>query len=402
MKKVKFTLGLMLAMLFIGANVSYAVDYQKEDPTKDYKYASTTGGDLKMGDFTYSVGLHISPSPFFVNELTVGLIITDDKGNVLPLSGTSMKFTPSKDITKVELDGDGSGFPVDDMLAVINAGYGVSEFATVKLKFKEGNDNKVFLKRTIYLGMMAYNPETEQNEWIASGLAIQDLLDPVSVTDKTEFTDESGVASYTFQHNLLELYLKYPIYSISYELWVNNEINTPYDKNYGEGHGYPLTNKNLNIEAAAGITVSYNAWDYFVSGKDFSFEVTAEPGKALEFTTNSDAWNIANGGLKAVEKVEGSGVWTVTLTKITAKITIKIGYATEPESATGTGAYAADKVWGAGGTLYVQSANEGLLNVYSITGQLVKSVIVNGDYSITLPKGIYIIKLNNKAYKAAL
>ena len=410
MKKVKFTLGLMLAMLFIGANVSYAVDYQPEktNAKNGYKYkTAATGGDARMGSFVIPIGIDVSPSSFYANKtpfsgnnaIEAGLYAwnttntIDQSGNII--AGKDLRFEGGSydNLT-------GSFYSYDGMLYLLREDYRMVEWATVKLNFKEGNDNKVFLKRSIILGKMAYNPETEQNEWIPSGLVVQDLIDPILVTDKTEFTDEDGVATYKFQHNFLELFVKYPIYSMYYEIWVNNEINTPYDKNFGEGHAYPLTNKNLNIEAAEGITVSYNAWDYFVSGKNFSFDVYAEPGKELEFTTNSEKWNVANGGLKAVYK--GAGVWTVTLTQITAKISIKIGYAVESESATGNGSYATDKVWGANGTLNIQSAGEGVLSVYSITGQLVKSIVVNGDYSTSLAKGMYIIKLNNKAYKVAL
>ena len=402
MKKVKFTLGLMLAILFIGANVISAKAYEPEKTDKPYVTRVITNS------------LFVNPSTSYANSIPLADFESYDYSDAIRFGIISRPYTDhyvasdyGGDIRKVSyLWDEGSfggysivyGYPIMDTLLFDNEK--MIHYAEVDLLFNDGKEIIPFVERTIYLGVWMYDPEIEKNVWVKSGLVVTDKLNEIWKKDKTMFTAKSGVATYRYESELIELYRKYPIYSIQHEIWTNDETNTPYDKNYGEGSAYPRTNRPLLIDADAGITTSINELDLFESGKDVTFTVYAEPGKKLNFSTNSKYWSIANGGLKTVNK--GSGVWEVTLTRLSAKITVSISYVNEPESATGIENIAEDKVWGAGGTLYIQSAGEGQLSIYSVTGQLVKSAVINGDYSATLPKGLYIVKLKNKAYKAIL
>ena len=408
MKKVKFTLGLMLAILFIGANVSAQSTVLEPENTKK-KY------DSSHDNHRITMSLFVNPSSSYANSKKAADFVPGTDENDAIRAGVAGFYASPVPITigdDVDIRKNASlydeansayleyGYRYLDSLLALTVNRRVVQYAEVDLLFSDGKEIIPFIERTIVLGAWKYDPEKDINVWVPSGILVTDKLNEVWKKDKTQFTDGSGIATYRFESELLELYRKYPIYSISYELWTNDETNTPYDKNYGEGGAYPSTNRPLVIDADAGITTSISELDLFESRKDVTFTVYAEPGKDLEISTNSQYWTIANGGLKVVSK--GSGLWEVTLVKLNAKITIKIAYVPEPESATGNGNITEDKVWGAGGTLYIQSAGEGQLSVYSITGQLVKSAVISGDYSATLPKGLYIVKLNNKAYKAIL
>jgi hypothetical protein len=417
MKKVKFTLGLMLAILFIGANVISAKDYEPEKADKSYANRGIRSS------------LFVNPSTSYANSIPSNIFGTTDESDAVrqgyvfqgatlinPSGGApvtlkdtavSYPFKKGVDIRKssalydTEFTGTGYWeFLFNNMDQLLYQNKKIKHFAEVDLLFEDGKEIIPFFERTIHLGMWMYDPEEERNVWVRSGIVVKDKLNEIWKKDKTMFTAKSGIATYRYETDYMELYRKYPIHSITYEIWTNDETNTPYDKNYGEGSAYPTTLRPLLIDADAGITTSIRELDLFESRKDVTFTVYAEPGKDLDISTNSQYWTIANGGLKVVSK--GAGLWEVTLIKLNAKITVKISYVPEPESATGNGNVTEDKVWGAGGTLYIQSAGEGQLSVYSITGQLVKSAVISGDYSATLPKGLYIIKLNNKAYKAIL
>ena len=422
MKKVKFTLGLMLAILFIGANVSYAADLLPEKLDKGYFYQK---GDQLLGGYVIPVGLTVDPSSFYANNEP---IVSFTGTNQAIEAGILVNGVSTGTYGYIAYGLDAAGNPIDIRLEGVayDPPYGtfptyyefaeldtflmndkkVEEYAKIKLRYDDGNETMTFLKRTIILGKMMYDPDLDQNTFVPSGLYVEDMLTPIDIDYKPFFTEGSGIATYTYKQNLTELYKKYPIYAMYYEIWTNDETNTPYVKNYGEGNAYPLTNRTLKVDAAAGITTSHKEWELIKSGYDYTIDVYADAGKELEISTNSEFWTKDNGGIKIVPN--GAGRWKVTLTKLRVTLTVKIGYKAALESAGGgdgqtdIGTIIEDKVWGSGGTLYVKSAGEGSLSIYSVTGQLINTKVINGDYSLTLPKGLYIIKLKNKAYKAIL
>lgn len=63
------------------------------------------------------------------------------------------------------------------------------------------------------------------------------------------------------------------------------------------------------------------------------------------------------------------------------------------------------KIWISDGTLYVESSKQsiGLIQVYSVTGQLVKNINATGQNLVTetlgLARGFYIVKIGAKTYK---
>jgi hypothetical protein len=55
-----------------------------------------------------------------------------------------------------------------------------------------------------------------------------------------------------------------------------------------------------------------------------------------------------------------------------------------------------------GNVVVLQTEQPLKASVYSITGALVKQQTVSGTAQVTLPKGIYIVQLGNKAYKVVI
>jgi hypothetical protein len=60
----------------------------------------------------------------------------------------------------------------------------------------------------------------------------------------------------------------------------------------------------------------------------------------------------------------------------------------------------ARKVYGADGAVIIQSDIPEMVQIYSLSGVLVRSLeLPAGNQSISLPKGFYIIRASDKAYK---
>jgi hypothetical protein len=61
-----------------------------------------------------------------------------------------------------------------------------------------------------------------------------------------------------------------------------------------------------------------------------------------------------------------------------------------------------NRVWSSDNNLYISSTATGQAQIYALTGSLVKTLSVSAGENIeriTLPKGIYIVKLEGKSYK---
>jgi hypothetical protein len=156
------------------------------------------------------------------------------------------------------------------------------------------------------------------------------------------------------------------------------------------------------------ITAPYKIWldqkFYVPSGKDFTFIVKADPTKKLTVDVPNNPYYMQQQGVIIKEAPEKDGTYNVTLKKVTFAIPeLILGYEAGTESGpTGLVAPAVDKVYSAGGVLNVTSSTPGTLQVYTITGQLAKEIAVSGDIQVPLSKGLYIVKLNGKAYKVVL
>lgn len=360
MKKVKFTLGLMLSMLFLGASVGYAAD----EVTVDVKGSPYFGaGKGSISYIAYAVKYAAK------NDTLTSLI-------------SSVTVDP-EETKQTSLSG---GYTYETVVNRAKAGYTYYQEFTVKLPYDIGKEAIPFLQRKI---------QTK------AGI-VQDLLLAYEITDKTQFAEGSGIATYVFRSNLTPLIEKYNFTSIEYNIWIDAEISN----NPGAANAYPTipravtvyTEDGLSTLPAAGITRYVNAYD------DYTFEVYGERGKKLSVTTNNPHYAIDK-GIKVASKTDG--VWAVKITGIYLALNITVSYEAETEGLIGSDdgsngnlILTKDAVWAAGGQLYVKSATPAKLEVYSVTGQLQKVNVVSGSATLSgLPKGIYLVKLNGKTYK---
>jgi hypothetical protein len=180
-----------------------------------------------------------------------------------------------------------------------------------------------------------------------------------------------------------------------------------YDNAAGGGDvNVPQLARNVSVHAAANSQLSFapaTTGGQWISTTDgfFSFIVTPETvvdGYELTFSFYKDWITVANKPVATYDLSEDGTYYIVSLSNIkVSDLQIVVAYG----QATGNGNVDADKVWTNNGTLFINSATNGIAKVYSITGGLVKSVKVEANTLTTteLPAGVYIVTLNGKSTK---
>jgi hypothetical protein len=146
--------------------------------------------------------------------------------------------------------------------------------------------------------------------------------------------------------------------------------------------------------ADLGLAVDLGPGEHYVAlGSDFTFTVTPSApipsGKTLSVETTPTANNV-------IVTKNANGTYTVTIEGITkdTKVTFAI--------VTGNEDVAVGGVYSVGNTLYITTAQTTTVQVYNVIGQLVKTVAVSGEATLTLPTGLYMVKSANKVYKISI
>jgi hypothetical protein len=261
----------------------------------------------------------------------------------------------------------------------------------VMLKYENGNELMPVIKRTITR---------------SAGVRIENYLTADEKFFRPYMDRKSGFATFTYNDDLLELLSKYPnITGIRYEIDIENETLG----SSGDYPVYPDIMRALSIKTDPGITTAPSAIGsgdvvyYVPSQKDLIF--TAYCDEAIEVST--DRGTDDRGGVEVVKDKDSENAYTVTIRRVASDFTVSIKKTTQTESNSGGGGTAnttltGDAVWASGGTLHVTAAKAGVLSIYNITGQLYKVASVTGSYTLSMPKGVYIVQLNGKAYKVIL
>jgi hypothetical protein len=373
MKKVKFTLGLMLAMLFMGATVMNAAENIKLSASMGASefYGGVDG--ITIDTVKVYRGVEISSTSIFKGHLND----LQTKG----ISDADLGTWSGGDLTKYQRDRN----------------YKAYNRITVQLRYNNGNDLMPVIKRTLTL---------KESDFVIVNYLVAD-----ESFFKPHMDRKSGIATYTYNDDVLEMLDKYPhITGIKYEITINDEVGTPGVGDYQPPVYSDVTVMHaLSIETEDGITTNPSAQNsgtkgivYVPSQKDFVF--TAFSSEDIVVTT--DRGNDDQGGVMV--KGNGDGSYTVTIKRVLYNFTITIKQLLITESNSGgdgttaNTTVTADAVWAAGGTLYANAANPGTISIYNITGQLYKIESISGSYTLSMPKGIYIVQLNGKAYKVVL
>ncbi|MDR0429601.1 MAG: T9SS type A sorting domain-containing protein [Tannerellaceae bacterium] len=439
MKKAKFKLGLMISMLFMGANVMNAA----HDISKPHYGSINVTLSAKASEFYDGSGIIDGNKGITFKQVAI------DKNGVYQYTASELlwdKFPIENDFgpeTKktwnygsgkkgdpdfsINEDRTSSGFlnyyyqnPVNGFAGLFY--YQVKSQTTVYneiniySKYFNGNELTPVIKRTITLGewVPQGDPDQTKNDPVRNELRaiespiIVDFLEPTDFWFLPEMDRASSFAKYTYQDDMLALLDKYPIIkAIKYEISLNDEVGTP-----GEGdHQLPVyvdrtTMRGLTIEAEDGITTNPNTIGtggiiYVQSQKDFVF--TASCDEEIEVITDRGMANDVD------VKSDGEGTYTIKIKKVQSNFKIYLKKVVITESGaggdndeTGNETLSEYAAWGANGTLYVKTAAAATLTIYNVTGQQIKQTKVNGNASFPMPKGLYIVQLNGKAYKIVL
>ena len=421
MKRIKFTFGLMLSMLILGANVVSA----------QYINYFPHAGDLK-------VSAKVQKCEFYASDVSIQAVTQDYQGNYgYPYGLTYGVNFKTKGNTKFEEcysfpygSGSWGNSPIptnaqrdwyfDDVSQkyVCNPVTGniyywleksqvkVYNNIKVELKGKLGLDIVPIVRRTITLGNWTTKTDGGQkrNEFTSTGVQITQYLIRDSVWFRAVMDRADGIYTFIFKDPVLPLVSKHngAIFKIDYDITINDEYDTQGEVNYDPpvGKDTPGTPRLMTLKPEAGIKTNPNHLNgpYFVNSyNDFTFKVFSDNPIEVVLIPRYDYVVREPGGLFWLDN--GNGSFDVTIKRVQHDMTIEINSAVSTTAITGNEAILADVVYAASGTLFVKAANPGTLSVYSITGQLINQAAVNGSYSLALPKGLFIVQLNGKAYK---
>lgn len=389
MRNLKITLGLMFSMIFLGTNVGYAIEWHTDAKIKTYitiKKASTVDTIVahKRISYTEINNDKKEQKDRLIGDIFAGIgsVVINDRDTVMdednPVAAT-WGYAEYYDL----LGGETDTVPYNRF--------------TVKLKYKDGKDYAPVLKRTIVVGQR-YEDNEDNKTWYfmkESSVVFTQYIVADSIWHKAQFEDGSGTATYIFKDKLYPLMQNTPIYSIQYEIACIDEVAGSSDDTPA-GSGSVTLMRGIALDVQDGISTMPNHLSgihYCQSNKDFTF--TAISANPITVSTDRDRGD--EGGV--VIEDNGDDTYTVTIRRVqqNLKVTVK---ASGTESSNDV--LAKDDVWASNGILYVNAATPGALSVYSLTGQLLQTVPVSGTFTTTLPKGLYIVQLNGKAYKVVL
>ena len=444
MKKMRFTLGLMLSMLFLGANVANA----------QFVYGLPSTGYLRT-----TVTVH--PCGFYASNVFFETWVYDPVYPHFPAAAedplvrwyyyfdrtSTIKLTSSTQLIPYGYYDSWTGSDwwvptASDPLtsARTYAGYHVPgnfpngnifywrdkdkaeliNFFEINLDYDNGNELKPAVFRTITIGSWApqINSNKDRRNFLSpTNIKISEMLNPDVDPNIKWFRPHmdrksNEVATYLYFDDILPLLNKYPIYSIEYEVFIKDEM----DNNMDLDPLGTLPNNTIGVQLAPddGITTLPNHLSgagpdlmFYAPKENWTFKAFSKTPitVTLEPLYESDAYRTIPDADKAFIIVDNEdGSFDITIKRILFNYKIGISSVTSSSGdgdggQTGNLALGKNFVYAALGTLYVQTDSPATLSIYSVTGQLFKQVSVSGNTTLPIPKGLYIVQLNGKAYK---
>ena len=440
MKRVKFTLGLALALIMISANF---VNAAKE------LYRSNEGSSTSIGySFTVLANPHyvsveswlrdhswdndalavfpgstmeIYLHPFVILPIS-GIDINKENFSALIFGKEYYYGTPSLSTTFISYGRQGfvGTATLGGVYSLYDHNYNLYNDIIIELSFTEGIEVMPVVKRTIVVGEWYYANDDNDvdvqgdkgkgNRMDPTNVEIVDYLLADSVTFRPIHDRGDGVARYVFQQDIQEMFSKYPIFSVSYEVSVHDEIGTLGQEAYEPPMMIePENMRGLTFDIGAGITtnipINTIGNTLFVpSNKHYIFTVFSD--KEIDATSNRS--NDPYDGISVAKDKTQANAYLVTVKRVQSNFSVKVVQKSGSQSGTGeagtTGndGAATDAVWGANSTLYVNAATPGLISIYGSTGMLYKTEFISGSYTLPMPKGAYIVQFNGKSFKVVL
>jgi hypothetical protein len=138
-----------------------------------------------------------------------------------------------------------------------------------------------------------------------------------------------------------------------------------------------------------------------LSGEDFGFTLFVPDGMEPSVATN----RVIAGTPERLKgaRVDDTNIYQFVVRQIRQE-GVEISVLLEPRSDVANGVLdAGPRLWSHGGKLYVETAQEGVLSVYTMTGELcLQESVAAGNTRFTLPLGVYVAKLHGKVYKVLI
>jgi hypothetical protein len=167
------------------------------------------------------------------------------------------------------------------------------------------------------------------------------------------------------------------------------------------GKGTPGMNitRTVTMPAISGATVDKIPGDYTVNSTDnFTFTITPTGDNAnLQLVVTTSRTSIPDSeGVIVVKNADGS--YTVTIRQVQETIEIYVDFVTS-NLAIGN-----NKIWANGSMLYMQTDQVKQAQIYTIAGALVQTVNLTSaeTATISLPKGFYIVAVDDSTYKVII
>ena len=168
-----------------------------------------------------------------------------------------------------------------------------------------------------------------------------------------------------------------------------------YDTIWIGGGGSAIIWRYIDLPQIAGMTTSPEAGKHYVEGhKDFSFYVTFSgtslPVKAIGYYSNTIL------DLDSAAEPQADGSYKYTIRKVTEPWTVFVDHGvSNPYVNTTT-------VWTEGNMLHINTVRPNTVKIYTLTGTLYRQEDINGNKTIRMPAGFYIVDMDNKQYKVII
>jgi hypothetical protein len=146
-------------------------------------------------------------------------------------------------------------------------------------------------------------------------------------------------------------------------------------------------------------------WTTFAEGYRFTLTLTVPPDETPTLITDREIKDVTE-TVNGVPDPEVPDRYLFTVVQIHKAIEISV--VLSPRSDVGNewtaGGGEDVRIRTSGGRVYVESPVAGVLSVYSVTGvlQVQKNIAADSSTTLSLPKGIYIMRLNERTYKMAV
>lgn len=160
----------------------------------------------------------------------------------------------------------------------------------------------------------------------------------------------------------------------------------------------PVLQRTVLMPVISGAICDKVPGEHTVSSRDdFTFTITPTGSNiGLELKVRTSRTSVPDSEGVTIKK-NADGSYTVTIKQVQEPIEIYIDFATSNDTTIN------NKIWTSGKTLYIQTTNAKLTQIYTISGRLIHSLNLSGEITtVELAKGFYIVKTGDYVQKVII